>query len=395
MNIPTTSAPTGLLRVAIAGLLAITALTGCGGDSSSARPGFISPEGMTAVIATASPDFGSGEVELVDLDTDNMTASGGYHATVSDIAVSSHGQHYYLIERYMTDRVAKIDITNPAVFEWQYSAVSPSDTGSSNPYELIFVNEEKAYLIRYDATTAWIVNPSATTEAEFLLGELDLSAYAAGGAATPRMSAGAIVGDQLFIAMQRLDSSWNPTQDGYVAVFDINTDEEIDTGMGEDGLKGIPLISRNPLGITYRPNLGLLVHGVGNYYTWGQIGGIDRVDPETFAVTQLLAGDQDTGRINHLAVINDNTAYINIYNAYQNASVFRINPATGEVQSEIEEVANTDIRALTADPLGRLWMGDGTLSAPGLRVFDPADDSEVAFIPTTMLPMDITFVVED
>src|SRR5690606_2676174 len=117
--------------------------------------------------------------------------------------------------------------------------------------------------------------------------------------------------DRLFIAMQRLDSNWNPTQDGYVAVFDIHTDEEIDTGMGEDGLKGIPLLSRNPQGIAYRPNLGLLVHGAGNYYTWDQIGGIDRIDPDTYAINQLLVGDQDTGRINSLVVINDNTAYVN------------------------------------------------------------------------------------
>lgn len=50
-----------------------------------------------------------------------------------------------------------------------------------------------------------------------------------------------IVGDRLFVVMQRLNL-FQPTRTAYVAVFDVVTDTEVDTGMGgSDGLKGVPL----------------------------------------------------------------------------------------------------------------------------------------------------------
>ncbi|MCH8544916.1 MAG: hypothetical protein LAT61_15240 [Alcanivorax sp.] len=379
------------LKGLLPGLIIAAALTACGGSSSSSAPRPISPEGMTAVIATVDAGYQSGEVELIDLDAEAMTASGGYHATISDISVSSYGQHYYLIERYQGDRIGKVDISNPAVFDWQYSTVSEDDTESANPYELIFVDDEKAYLVRYDSTTAWVVNPSATREEDFRIGELDLSAYSAGGATTPRMSAGILIGDRLFLAMQRLDSSWQPSHDGYVAVFDINTDTEIDTEQGEDGLKGIPLISRNPLSMAYQPELGLFVQGAGAYFSSTHSGGIDVIDVDDFSVSQLLAASDDTGQIDSIAVRDAETAYITIYNG----GMRRINPQTGDILGAIDAVSATDIRSLAFDPLGRLWVADATMAAPGLRVINPDDDSQVAFIATDLLPSAITFVVEE
>lgn len=397
MNHPNLIQSARMMPGIIGGLMMLVTLSGCGGSSSSSRPTPITPEGITAVVATVSPGYASGEVELIDLDTDQLVASGGYHSTISDISVSSHKDHYYLLERFMADRIGKVDIDNPAVFAWQYSAISASDTASSNPYDLIFVDEHKAYLIRYGANTAWVVDPSATQESDFFIDELDLSDYAiggGGGAEVARMSAGAVVGNHLYIAMERLDASWQPSQTAYVAVFDVNTDEEIDTGMGEGSLKGIPLIIKNPGSLHYHADLGLLVQGVGSYAGWDHLGGIDTIDVSDYSVTHLLTGDEDTGRISSMAIIDNTTAYFSTYGPPEISRVVRFNPSNGEVQDEIGYLSSKDIRSVTADPLGRLWVADATTASPGIRVIDPADDSEIDFVSTSMLPADITFTIK-
>lgn len=389
MSTATRKTPSHLFYGLAPALLAIVALTGCGGSSSSS-PKPINAEGMTAVIATVDPGYQSGEVELIDMDAEELIASGGYHSTISDISVSSYGAHYYLIERYMGDRIGKVDITNPAVFEWQYSTLSDSDIDSVNPYELVFVDETKAYLIRYDSDVAWIVNPSATQEEDFRIGTLDLSAYTADNGSLPRMAAGLIIGDRLFIAMQRLDNGWQPSNDGYVAVFDIDTDTEIDTGQDEGELKGIPLISRNPLSMAWNAEMGLFVQGVGAYVSSAHPGGIDVIDLDDFSVTQLVESNDDTGQIDGLAVRDTDTAYITSYNG----GLRRIDPQTGNVLGSIDSITGSDIRGIAFDPLGRLWVADATTSSPGLHVINPDDDSQVAFVPTTLLPSGITFVIE-
>ena len=73
----------------LAGMLGITTLlTGCGGDDSD-RPAPVSGDKTTAVIATVASDYSSGQVELVEFG-ETLSASGGYHSTISDIAVSTH-----------------------------------------------------------------------------------------------------------------------------------------------------------------------------------------------------------------------------------------------------------------------------------------------------------------
>ena len=58
-----------------------------------------------------------------------------------------------------------------------------------------------------------------------------------------------IANGKLFIVLQRLDSDngWIPSKTPYLAVFDVEINEEIDTGMGSEGLKGIPLLVQRPL----------------------------------------------------------------------------------------------------------------------------------------------------
>lgn len=372
-------------------LLSLTlGLTACGGDSGSSRPADVSAREGVVVVATAASDFSSGAVELVSVA--DKTSSGSYHPTISDIGVSSNGTDYYLYERFQADRVNKVDLNNPAVFEWTYSALDGGDSDSSNPYTLVFAQPDKAYLIRYGSDTAWIVDPTATTENAFKIGELDLSAYTpADGQGVPNMSAGAIVDGKLFISLQRLDSGYQPTNTAYLAVFDTSTDTEIDTGQDSGDLNGIPLVGKNPMGLTYHETLGLLVRHQGAY-TPDYTGGIDVVDVDSYAVEQRVDDTADTGLIGGIAIVDATSGYYLSYDGWQNITLRAFNPSTGVVEDDaIAGLSGMDLRTMSIGPQGNLWVADATSSKPGLRVIDPASETQTGFVSTSLLPIGLAF----
>jgi len=75
---------------------------------------------------------------------------------------------------------------------------------TSNPQSLIFASDSKAYIPRFQSTKMWVVNPATTDESGFKLGTVDLSAYVDDDG-LPEMTQGVVVGDKLFLLVQRLD----------------------------------------------------------------------------------------------------------------------------------------------------------------------------------------------
>lgn len=394
-------------RLTLLPLLALL-LAACGGSSSSSNnsaPGFA---GHVAIVATAASDFSSGGVDLIDMDEAPGRAYGPYHSTASDISVVAHGRDYYLIERFQTDRINKVDIHQPALFTWRYSALEAGDEASSNPYTMIFASDDKAYLLRYGSTHAWIVDPTATHEEDFHIGSLDLSHYTPDGFDVPRMSSGVIVDDRLFITLQRLGGfdaddnprPFDPANTSYVAVFDINTDEEIDTGHGEGDLPGIPLLARNPEHITHHPDVGLLVQSIGNYGS-NNLSGIDQIDTETYEASRLVEGSAELGGIAGVAVIDDTTAFLVTYGGWMNNALRSLNPVTGDVGDVVANIEAQHVTSLAVSPQQQLWVGLGLIVdnnrddilAPGLYVIDPDTGATVRRINTSGNPIGTSFML--
>jgi len=376
------------------GLLAAIVLTGCGGSSDdSTTP--LTEASSVGVIATASSDFSSGAVELVDLNASDLTASGGYFPTLSDIAVVGGNQHYYRLGRFGIDTVQKVDVENPGIEEWQYSAVVAGDQDSANSQDLVIASPTKAYLLRYGSDEALIVDPSATSEADFVTGKLDLSAYTPSNADVPTMAQGIIVDGKLFIMLQRLDSNFAPINDSYVAVFDTATDTEIDTGQGAGSLKGAPLAGRNPGAVIYQPSLGIVVQNVGRYSPQEFTGGIDVINPDTYNVTQLVDDTADTGQITGLAIASDNQAYFIAYAGWKNTSIVSFDPSSPATRETVDQLSGGDFRTIDISPQGDLWIADANESAPGVRVLETAGNTQIDFIGTSMLPIDLAFVTNE
>ncbi len=332
-----------------------------------------------AVVLTAAADYSSGAHSVISVDPVGgpRTVYNDLAPTISDQGLSVYGKYFYRIERYNADSVTKFSINDPDAPIWQYSTLDPGDEGTSNPQNMVFVNDQKAYLLRSGSTRAWIVNPSATSQAEFKIGELDLSAYGDQDG-LPEMSKGVIIGDKLYLELSRLDqtNNWAPNTP-YLAVFDIYTDTEIDTGVpNPDGVKGIPLPVKNTGAMVYHSaNFMLYIQGSGRIGSevmgtpTEYSGGIVSVNPFTYETSLILDDGDETnhpyGNISGLSVVSPSKGYFVGYAGWGDNTLYEFNPSTGQVYGAVHpSLSNINIPGMEAgsyvDPNAMLWVCDAT-----------------------------------
>ncbi len=391
----------------LSALVLIGALSACGGGGGGSNPAGAASGTEYAVTVTAAPDFSSGATSVINTDPPRL-ARNDLVPTLSDLAVACQGDAFYRIERFNADNVTKFRVDTPDQVVYQYSTQDPGDTVSSNPVTLVFVEPRKAYLLRYGSPRAWIVDPSAGTEAGFKLGELDLGAYADADG-VPEMQAGVIVDGRLYIVMQRFES-FITLKTAYVAVFDVATDQEIDTGKGAaDGLKGIPLRVKNPLSIHYLPDSGLIyVQAVGRFAFGASpaeySGGVESLDPVGFETRLVLddgdASDHPFGQVLALALVSATQGYFIGTAGFEDNTLYRFDPGTGQVRSDVNGplaiagLFGQNLTHLALDRNARLWVGSGDPAAPGMVVLDTRSDSiETALIGTDLNPVQTCFAL--
>ena len=388
--------------------------TGCqltrggGGDGVSDGNDIPSTK-QTAVVATVASNFSAGAHAVFSTEP---PFSGKTHLapTISDITVTCDGEYFYRIERFKGENVARFSAAQPDTPIYQYSTKDSSgvETASSNPYGLVFISETKAYLLRYGSPKMWIVNPAATSEAEFKIGEIDLSAYSVDGA--PNASKGIAVDGKAYIVMQRLDKSYVP-QDAYVAVIDTTSDEEVDTDPSQEGPKAILLPVKNPGDIEYSEADGLIyVQGTGRYgssfsgrdpeYT----GGIASIDPKAGYATRLVLDDGDAqqhpvGLITGMEIVSATRGYVIGYKGFTDNALYSFNPGTGTLDTDasgkplvVAGITGTGIGGLAADASGTLWVSIADANDPGLKLLKADDGSVIEERVSTVLnPAAITF----
>ena len=357
------------------------------------------------IITTVASDFSSSALEIHNA-TDPREGVTGLNPGVSDTIVRSYEDKYFVIRRFESDSIAAHSIDNPSSIIFESSTNDGSDTRSGNPNDLVFVNGEKAYLLRYGSPIVWIVNPSAASAAEFKIGEIDLGAYDTVDG-IPEAVAGVVVDEKLFVLMQRQEripqdggfENFVPNQSGYVAVIDTATDSEIDTGSDGD-LKGFELPAINPIDISLDPVTGsIFVAAAGDYGAFdgsrpsALTGGLVTVDTEDYSAAQLIDDTDDTGRITAVEVIDANIAYMITETSFNNATLVKFNPGTGVIDTTgVGGYSDVDLRDIAMGPAGNLWVAIGSTENPQVVVLNPADDSVVGTeISTSLTPTGIAF----
>jgi hypothetical protein len=373
-------------------------LTSCGSDSNNSTGRY----SEAAIINTAASDYSDSDIELINIANGTLTGSlksnpANYANGLSDYSVVAYGEYYYRIGRYGIDTITKYSIRNPRNAIYSYSTLDNASDPTSNPYQLVFLNETKAYLIRYNTNTVWIVNPSADNEGDFKIGEIDLSHYNDGDG-SPEMSDGVIVADELFITMQRQNYYSVIDGNSWIAVIDTTTDEEIIVDALAD-FPGIQLKTNNPSSIVYNEAAGLYVQSIGSY-TPEYIGGIEKISLLDYSTTIMVDDGDDTthpyGLISNMVIFSDTVGYFVGYLDYGDNVLHQFNPTTGAVSPGFvanlgNNLTNDDIRSISSGPENSLWVSLADLANPRVLVIDTSDNTIADEIETTYSPTGVVF----
>ena len=403
------------LRTALTIALCAFALTGCSSsdDDSGGTPaedggadGEAGTDTLAFVAGAISVDGeGTGQIERLALGDgpDSIVSTGATEATGSDIRVATDGDDVYQIGRFQIDSLTRYTPDELRAPVWQYS-VNGTES-ASNPYEVVFASDTKAYVIRYGSPFVWIIDPTAETEEDFKTGEIDLGAYDPNDG-VPNMSGAVLVGERLFVLMQRLDETqgFAPSLDGYVAVIDTASDEEIDTGRGEDGLPGIALETSNPEGL-YHFEAANELHVVGRGNIFGNAnvtadpydGGLETVDLDTLETGLLFddgTAEDNRGFLADSLVVSPDKGYALFYESFGVTTLHTFNPLTGAVSDDVVAgFEDVDISTLATAPDGLVWVGLPDETAPGFTLLDPSDDSvAIERVATEFDPLNVVFV---
>lgn len=372
-------------------------ITGCGSDDS-ADDSVLSIEDIAAsqeplaIVSTRSTGFDAGDISIFST-TAPFRSALQLASSGSDIRVRTFGDNFYVLAGFGTSTFTRYSLAQANTATLQLS-VNGSDQ-DANPHDLIFVNDQKAYLLRYGAGDIWVVNPSATDESDFLLSTIDLSAYDADG--IPNMHRGVIVDNKLFVLLQRLnDITFEVNQSAYVAVIDTDTDTEINTGTGN--LPGIELSVRNPVALSVDPATSdIFVAAVGRFGFEGfsdpeYTGGVATVNTSDFTTQQLVDDSAEIGQFVDIEVIDANKAYaINYLSASENRLI-EVNPNTGDLsEGAVAGLDGVDLESLSIGPNGNLWVGIVDPVNPRIAVINPVDNTLSAEIPMIFNTQNIVF----
>tara|TARA_R110002167_G_scaffold57808_6_gene163510 strand:+ start:2219 stop:3520 length:1302 start_codon:yes stop_codon:yes gene_type:complete len=400
------------------------ALSGCMSDDNN-NNGQAIVEGAYAVQTHAS-DYSSSQVAIGNITGDRSVQQQLFSATSTSYTLASDANWLYRIGQYGIDTISRYDATSSlSAPEWTYTTNDDGDS-SANTYTLVHQDDQYGWLLRYGANSAWKVDTTASSEADFKVAEIDLSDYRValdGYSTEPNMVDAAIDNNQLFILTQRYGIDGNNT--AYVVVYDLDTLTEVDTDTQTDGLKGIPLTVTNP-GTLELLNGQLYIAARGDYGS--NSGGLDVIDTTTYAVSNLIDGTtfadlNDTSaatpqyyHVKDIAVVSDQQAYVNISVEAGWSSVasylYEINP--GSNKATITTTANAiDVNSLmtnsvsnpedsyslgdiTIDNNQRLWVAITNATQPGLLVLDTDTNSQNGdVISLDLVPDTIVFLTDE
>lgn len=359
-----------------------------------------------AVVQTVAPDYSGSEVVTLDPETEVVT-KGYYIKDGSDYTVRSYNKDVFHIGRFFIDTIAKYNADALDTEVWSYTTQDTGDSTSRNPYDIVSLSDTKAYILRYGSSKVWIVNPQATTADDFKIGELDLDSYIAedNSNGTPNPSAGTIVDGKLFITLQRLNDAYSPNT-AYIAVFDTETDLEIETNANaDDTVMGIPLVGLNPLNGSIVNKDGVVYVTTRNSYsdTDLTLSRVEAITASDYSLRTVLTADDiaenTSAFIGSSAIVSATKGYLvaeeTFFSPYRVLStVYSFNPTTGVIaDAAIAETGEEQISHISLDAANFLWISVSNPTNPGVDVVNTETDvKELPRFATELNPTAIAFI---
>jgi hypothetical protein len=333
----------------------------------------------------------SGQVSTVDV-LAPWSVEESLESVHSDAVAREYGGLVYVVNRLYQDNIQVLDPADGFATVRQFS-VGPG----SNPQDIVFASPTRAYVSRYEETLLYEVDPTTGDVTD----TVDLSVFADGDG-IPEMGQMAIWRDVLFVAVQRLDRDyyWLPVPPSYLAVIDTGTNELVDVDPGTPGTQGIALAKPNPVTEILQDDDGILY--VGEAGSWGVLdGGIEAIDPAALGSLGLVTTEELLGgEINDITLPAGGRAHAVVSVSSPSWEAFAIAFDWGS-GAKIEDVFRpggfnvTDIEV--HEGAQELFVSDRTYAAPGVRVFDATDGSELTSGPLDvgLPPHDLLVVGEE
>ncbi|EMJ96453.1 hypothetical protein [Leptospira alstonii] len=284
------------------------------------------------------------------------------------------------------------------VLEPNYGFITVSELSLGfkvNPADMEFASVSKAYVSLYGSARLLIVDPTYMT----ITGSIDLARYAesfslgASPDGIPEMSGLKIVGDSLFVCVQRLDRNdpsgyFPPNTTSLLLEVSITTDEVI-------GVYTFP--SPNPVGKPQLVDLFGEAHLV--IATPARMGFQSRIDGgvsafrlstrsflSRFIYAEAVAG----GDILNVQVKSDTVGYVAVLDSGFTKTLQGFNPSTGEKISTLLTIPSSYDASLSSILLASdkiLYVGNTQFQQPGVTMFDT--ERENALLTPTPISVDL------
>src|SRR5262245_18910478 len=331
-------------------------------------------------------DFITGSFATVGLDAPRaVMGSHPSHLLHRDAVVRARDGLVYVLNRLFADNLQVLDP------EQAFATRMRCSTGAgTNPHDIAFASDRKAYITPFERPRLLIVDPAAPATCEgFMLGSIDLTALADADG-VPDMDQMAIVGTRLYVSLQRLDIHTAlrvPAENGALAVIDTSSDSIVGS---------IELTGANPFAATK----GLVVREGAIYLAEAGLfgtmdGGIERVDLERQQAEGFFITEQDLGGdITDFVIMSDHLGYAIISRPSFSTALVAFDPTTRQVTATLRDVPGYTLFDVELNDRGELFLGDRTRSASGIRIFRASDGAELTPEPLNLIlpPFEIVFI---
>ncbi|HRX15210.1 MAG TPA: hypothetical protein P5123_02745 [Spirochaetota bacterium] len=371
-----------IISTYIAALLLIVLLAACDDDKPSKTE---LPIIDYAFVLTS--DYTTGSFSLIDLNSyktfENPTP-GYVHA---DASVRIFNNIVYIINRAGRDSIQVLDPKK------NHEIVTEFSTGtSSNPQDIAIYRDtsgkNKAYVSVYGNSKLLVVNPETGKKS----GSIDLSSYSAAGMNHPHMCMMHVHENLLFVALQRLDSSFKVSNYSSVVVIDAEQDiviKEIRLSWTENDetVNALNPYSRFKIAPDYINNSGkelIYISCPGEFgYFYKEDGGVVAIDPETLeCLPGYLVSESDLNtEITDFQFGPDQKLYI-----LTSSSDFRSNLLLYDLQNESvsktilsNKGTNGNLCSLSLHTANLLFVSDRTATNPGIHIIDISEDPKHLF----------------
>jgi len=352
-------------------------------DKNIIPPGPKQP--FSELLFVTTTDFATGSYSTVNLrdfsvDADLPSSTG---IIEGDNDAVYFNNKVYVINKYGFDNITVLDVSDLS------TAVTQFSTGNgTNPQDMAFVSDTKAYVSLLGSNDLLVVDPTASLGNE-ITGSVDLSVFLGVDAdGVVEASAMEIVGKHLFVALQRLDN-FAVVREGVLAVVDMEKDILVDVDTGTQEVDPIVLTGQNPTFMSYDEGLGkIVVSETGSYGIMD--GGIEVVDPLSLEAEGFIIEEASLGGDVGAVEIIDNRVGFTVVGGFSPNKVVAFDvevDASGTVTGSGSRDVVTDlsfISSLAVDGGKRLLVPDRSFTTPGVRIFDTFTEAEV-----TASPLDV------